>query len=110
MLVVDAAAIDRINAIDEAITVATLPAYRAVADGDMVATVKIIPFAAPGEVARRGASQRSGARGAVSVAPFRPLRVGVVSTLLPGLKAERRRQDAASARGAPRPDRRAHRR
>src|SRR5207248_2181205 len=32
---IDVAAIDRLNAIDEAITVATLPAHRAVEDGDM---------------------------------------------------------------------------
>ncbi len=85
LAVIDAAAIDRINAIDEAVTVATLPEYRVVAKGDMVATVKIIPFAAPGEVVQAAlAALRS--QGAVSVAPFRPLRIGVISTLLPGLK------------------------
>src|SRR5271156_5166341 len=42
---IEAEAINRVNAVDEAVTVATLPQYRAVADGDMVATVKIIPFA-----------------------------------------------------------------
>ena len=41
----DRDAIDRVNAIDEAITVATLPLHRVVEDGDMIATVKIIPFA-----------------------------------------------------------------
>ena len=35
------------TAVDEAITVATLAPFAAVAAGDMVATVKIIPFAAP---------------------------------------------------------------
>ena len=46
---VDIAAIDGVNEIDEAITVATLPAYRTIAPGDMAATVKIIPFSASGE-------------------------------------------------------------
>jgi molybdenum cofactor cytidylyltransferase len=86
LVVVDARAVDAINAIDEAITVATLPPFRAVAKGDMIATVKIIPFAAD-----RGTLEAAlatlGASAAVSVAPFRPLRIGVVSTLLPGLKA-----------------------
>jgi molybdenum cofactor cytidylyltransferase len=50
----------------------------------MAATVKIIPFAAS-RVALDEALASVG-QGAVAVAPFRPLRVGVVSTLLPGLK------------------------
>jgi molybdenum cofactor cytidylyltransferase len=84
LILVDAPAIDRLNSVDEAITVATLPRYRAVAPDDMAATVKIIPFAAS-RVALDEALASVG-QGAVAVAPFRPLRVGVVSTLLPGLK------------------------
>jgi molybdenum cofactor cytidylyltransferase len=84
LVLVDAEAIARLNGVDEAITAATLAPFRAVAPGDMVATVKIIPFAVPGEALEAGL-QAVGAA-AVSVAPFRPLRIGVVSTLLPGLK------------------------
>ena len=109
LAVVDAEAIDRINAIDEAVTVATLPNYRVVAKGDMVATVKIIPFAAPGKVVD-AAIAALGNLTAVSVAPFRPLRIGVISNSPAGPQAKRRRQDPESARDAPRPDRRAHRR
>ena len=83
---IDAAAIDRINAIDEAITVATLPPYRAVAEGDMVATVKIIPFATA-RFTLEGALETVERAGAIAVQPFEPLSIGVVSTLLPGLKA-----------------------
>ena len=86
LALIDAEAIDHINVIDEAITVATLAAHRRVAAGDMAATVKIIPFAAPG-AALSAACESVPSRGAVWVAPFRPLRLGVVSTLLPGLKA-----------------------
>ena len=86
LALIDAEAIDHINVIDEAITVATLANFRPVVAGDMVATVKIIPFAAPG-AALAQARVAIGPLGAVSVAPYRPLRVGVVSTLLPGLKA-----------------------
>jgi molybdenum cofactor cytidylyltransferase len=85
LAVFDRAAIDRVNAIDEAITVATLPAHRAVEDGDMVATVKIIPFSTR-ESTLAAALDAVGSSKAVAVAPFRPLRVAVVSTLLPGLK------------------------
>ena len=45
VLVVDKDAIDRLNRIDEAVTLATLAAYKPVVDGEMIATVKIIPFA-----------------------------------------------------------------
>ena len=45
MLVVDKAAIDGLNRVDEAITFATLPAFKPVVEGEMIATVKIIPFA-----------------------------------------------------------------
>jgi molybdenum cofactor cytidylyltransferase len=84
LVIVDAAKIAGVNAIDEAITCATLAPFRAVAPGDMVATVKIIPFAVSGTAL--DAALATAGQGAVSVAAFRPLRIGVVSTLLPGLK------------------------
>lgn len=83
VLIVDAAAVDRVNAIDEALTIATLPALKAVTAGEMVATVKVIPFAVESGLLDRALAE---AAGAVRVAPFRPRRIGVVSTLLPGLK------------------------
>ncbi len=45
VLEVDRVGIDRLNRIDPAITLATLPAYAPVVAGKMIATVKIIPFA-----------------------------------------------------------------
>ena len=47
MVVVDRARIDRLNLVDEAVTLGTLPAFASVQPGQMVATIKIIPFAAP---------------------------------------------------------------
>jgi len=86
LALIDGAAVDRLNAIDEAVTVATLPPYRRVAEGDMVATVKIIPFSA-----RRSTVEAVlaalGPAPVIAVTPFKPLRIGVVSTLLPSLKA-----------------------
>ena len=84
LLKVERAAIDAVNRIDDAITVATLAEFAPVVEGDMAATVKIIPFATSA-AALETACIAAGA-GAVSVAPYRPLRVGVISTLLPGLK------------------------
>jgi molybdenum cofactor cytidylyltransferase len=85
VLMLDAAALDRVNEIDERVTVATLPAFRAVVAGEMIATVKIIPFAAPGAVIDRAISAARDV--GLRVAPYRPTRVSVISTLLPGLKS-----------------------
>ena len=73
--------------------------------GDMVATVKIIPFAARGAALDQACSCRRAARSSPS-RRIRPLRIGVISTMLPGLKAERDRQDAESAGRAARSVRR----
>lgn len=81
---VDEAMVARVNEVDEAVTLATLPAFRTVVPGEMVATVKIIPFAVAGSVL--AAALAAAGTGGLSIAPFRPLGVGVVSTLLPGLK------------------------
>ena len=86
LAIIGTEAIDEVNAVDEAITVATLAPYRAVADGDMVATVKIIPFATPARTLE-AALASLGPAAAIAVQPFRPMRIGVVSTMLPGLKA-----------------------
>ncbi len=53
VLVVERDAVDDINRIDEAITFATLPAYKPVVAGEMIATVKIIPFAVAGRMLAR---------------------------------------------------------
>jgi molybdenum cofactor cytidylyltransferase len=85
LALIEPEAIDRVNAVDEAITVATLPCFRAVADGDMVATIKIIPFATQAPTLETALA--AAPRGAISVQPFKPMRIGVVSTTLPGLKS-----------------------
>jgi molybdenum cofactor cytidylyltransferase len=88
VLVVDSDAVDRLNQVDESITFATLPAYKPVVAGEMIATVKIIPFAVA-EKARDAALAVAGAaRPLVRVAPYRIRKVGVVSTVLPGLPAK----------------------
>jgi molybdenum cofactor cytidylyltransferase len=85
ILVVDREQIDAINRIDEAVTVATLPAYKPVVEGEMLATVKIIPFAVGGDIFMSAMKTARSARALVRVAPYKIKKVGVVSTLLPGL-------------------------
>ncbi|WP_349371915.1 molybdopterin-binding protein [Salinarimonas sp.] len=84
VLLADAAAVDRVNAVDEAITVATLASFKPVVEGEMVATVKIIPYAVPED--RLARAVVAAGEGTLSVAPYLRTRVGVVSTLLPALK------------------------
>jgi molybdenum cofactor cytidylyltransferase len=83
VLVVDRAAVDRINGVDEAITFATLSAFKPVVEGEMIATVKLIPFGV--EATLRDAAVTVAGKGALKIAPYTIKRVGVVSTLLPGL-------------------------
>jgi molybdenum cofactor cytidylyltransferase len=83
VLVVDRAIVDRINRIDEAITFATLPEFKPVVEGEMIATVKLIPFGVAASL--RDAAVAAATGGALRVAPYRIKRIGVVSTLLPGL-------------------------
>ncbi len=83
VLVVDRDAVDRINNVDEAITFATLAAYKPVVEGEMIATVKLIPFGVEGKL--RDTAVKAAGRDALRVAPYIIKRIGVVSTMLPGL-------------------------
>jgi molybdenum cofactor cytidylyltransferase len=86
LLRLDVGRINRLNTIDEALTLGTLPDYAVVAAKDLVATIKIVPFSVPGNVlsvaealARQGGSP-------LTLHPFKPLKVGLVVSELPGLK------------------------
>jgi molybdenum cofactor cytidylyltransferase len=83
VLIVDRDAVDNINRVDEAITFATLPAFKAVVAGEMIATVKIVPFGIEGKLCDRAVAAAKAGR--MHVAPYVIKRVGIVSTLLPGL-------------------------
>jgi len=86
MLRVDTAMVDRLNTIDESITIGTLPDYSVVAPKDLVATVKIIPFAVPGTVLTVAETLIRQAGSPLTLHPFHHLKVGLVVTELPGLK------------------------
>ncbi len=88
VLVVDKSAIDALNLIDEAVTFATLPAFKPVVAGEMIATVKIIPFAIAGALRDASVAVARAARPLVRIAPYRIRKVGVISTVLPGLAAK----------------------
>jgi molybdenum cofactor cytidylyltransferase len=85
ILVVERDAIDRINRIDEAITVATLAAFKPVVVGEMLATVKIIPFAVKADLRDKALAVLNEVGPLVRVVPYAVRKVGIVSTMLPGL-------------------------
>ncbi|WP_102959170.1 NTP transferase domain-containing protein [Mangrovicella endophytica] len=85
LLVPDRAVVDALNEIDPGITLATLAEWAPVEAGRMVATVKIIPLAVPGTAVER-AVQLLATQPAFHVAPFRPRRVRLIQTELPGVK------------------------
>ena len=84
LLRIEAEIIDAINAVDEALTIGTLPDYAVVTPREMIATIKIIPFSVPGPVLEHAIAAISAP--ALTLHPFRPLRVGLVMSTLPGLK------------------------
>lgn len=85
VLAVDKALVDAINAVYEGITVATLAAYATAQPGELIGTVKIIPYAVPGHMLRAAEAAATTARPAVRVAPLMARRVGLVLSRLPGL-------------------------
>jgi len=85
VLVIDKAAVDALNRIDEAVTLATLPEFKPVVAGEMIATVKIIPFAVAAGARDAAVAEAKKANPVVRVAPYKVRKLGIVSTLLPGL-------------------------
>jgi len=85
VLVIDKNAVDRLNQVDESITMATLPAFKPVVAGEMIATVKIIPFAVAAKERDGALAVARQAAPPIRVAPYRIRKIGIVSTLLPGL-------------------------
>ena len=85
--VIDEQRVDALNELDESVTVATLPPYARVSPRQMVATVKIIPYAAPRTAVDRAIEvAKASNQPMISVAPFKPMRAGLVQTRLPGTR------------------------
>ena len=98
LAVLDTATVTALNAIDERITLATVASYDRVAAGQMLATIKIIPFAVPDSVLTHVEGDLL--RGSVRVAPFVPHRAGLILTRFDATKQQilDRRRDAVDQR------------
>lgn len=83
---IDSAAIDTLNLLDEAITIATVPPFSVVQPGQMVATIKVIPFAAPEDLVGRCEAVARKASPMISVSPFTAKRTVFIQTRLKDTK------------------------
>ena len=86
LLVVDRERLDAINRVDEALTVATVPPYALVEPRDMLATIKVIPFAVRQEVVDRCAAIAAEGGPLLHVATLRKLSAGLILSSTPGMK------------------------
>ena len=84
LVVFEPAMIDTANRVHESLTIATLMPFARVAKGDMIATVKVIPYAAP----ESAVAMIEDIAARMRVAAFRPLTVGLVSTAVSGMKPQ----------------------
>jgi molybdenum cofactor cytidylyltransferase len=86
LCIVNRAAVDSFNLVDETVTLATVEPNTVVAPKQMVATVKIIPFAVNGDIVAACAAKARAAAPLFEVAPFQEKHVALIQTRLPGLK------------------------
>ena len=86
VLLLDAGRIDRLNGIDEAITIATLPPHCRVRRGQMLATIKIIPFAAPRSAVEAALAIAGEAGPPLALAALVPRRAALIMTRLAATK------------------------
>lgn len=78
---VDRMSVDDVNLVHESVTLGTIDPWAVVEPGDLVATVKVIPFASPKHVVKACASR---ARGSIDVRPLPRRTAALVTTELPG--------------------------
>ena len=83
---IDLAALDALNLTDEAVTIATVPPFETVRQGQLVATIKIIPFSAPEQAVRTCETIARNAAPLVRVHGFTEKRVALIQTCLPDTK------------------------
>jgi molybdenum cofactor cytidylyltransferase len=81
---IDARAVQGANSIDEGLTLATLPDLMRVSEGQLVATVKVIPYGVAGKSV--DAATKALVASAIKLCPFKGGRAQLVMTQTPGFK------------------------
>ena len=85
LLLLDQEKLNTINLIDEAVTIATSEKYGITTTGQLVATIKIIPFSIPKSILKR-VTKAVAKEPLISIAPFQEKTLGLIMTRLPGMK------------------------
>ena len=86
LAVIDSARVDRLNLLDEAMTLGTVAPFALVEPGQMVATVKVIPFAASRGVVERCVAIAAQGGPMLRLAALEARTVGLIQTRLPGTR------------------------
>ena len=84
--VIDRAAIDQFNRVDDTLTLATVEPYAVVVPDQMIATLKVIPFAVSRAAVDKCLAVARETGSLLRIAPLRAKRVALIQTRLPGLK------------------------
>ena len=86
VVVYDAAVLTALNRIDEALTIAAVPPFASLRTRQMVATIKVIPFAAPEEAVAAVEMAAGDGAPVLRIAPFVAFDVGLVQSRVAGTK------------------------
>ena len=78
--------LDRFNSVHESITLGTVAPFQNVSKGQMIATLKIIPFAIPSKLLRKIKANRDDFENLLHVAPYPEKKVTLIQSRLPGTK------------------------
>lgn len=84
VLVFDAALVHAVNQVHESVTLATLAPGALVSEGQVIATIKIIPFAVANDILGHVLEEISAPENSLSVAAFKAHKVGLVATRVAG--------------------------
>jgi molybdenum cofactor cytidylyltransferase len=82
----DRAALEAVNLIDEAVTVATVAPFERVRQKQILATIKIIPYGVAGDTIDACVAAAAHHHAMLELKPFAAKKVTLVQTTLPGLK------------------------
>ena len=78
--------LDRFNSVHESITLGTVAPFQNVSKGQMIATLKIIPFAIPSKLLRKIKANKEDFENLLHVAPYLEKKVTLIQSRLPGTK------------------------
>ena len=78
--------LDRFNSVHESITLGTVAPFQNVSKGQMIATLKIIPFAIPSKLLRKIKANKDDFENLLHVAPYPEKKVTLIQSRLPGTK------------------------